>query len=357
MTTPRAALHAMIEPGRPWLRAVLIGAIVLSIAGATAGTLPTVAATGLPRAVEMLCSAIFAAEYAARLWSAPQRVPYAPMLLLDLVCLLPLPLVWLAPGATGPILLLQMLRFVRLARYSRGLQAVAAVFVAERGPLLASLVIGGGMLLLAATGMYLLEGAAQPDKLGSVPHAMYWAIITLATVGYGDIFPITPGGKIFAGIAAVSGIVFFALPVAIIASGFLEQIRRRDFVVSYGMVARVPLFAGLNAAAVIEVTGMLRASRMQKDAIILRVGDMGDAMYFIAAGQVEVVLPDRTVLLGEGDFFGEAAVLGNARRNASVLARTTCDLLTLDAADVLRLAGRHPAVGEALRAAAAARKA
>lgn len=223
------------------------------------------------------------------------------------------------------------------------------------GALAASLVIGGGMLLAAATGMYLLEGAVQPDKLGSIPIAMYWAIITLATVGYGDIYPVTAGGKVFAGMAAVSGIVFFALPVAIIATGFLDQIRRRDFIVSYAMVSRVPLFSRLDAAAVVELAALLKSRRIAADTIILREGDTGDEMFFITSGEVEVVLPDRLVTLRAGDFFGEAAVLGNARRNASVIARTSCELLGLAAADVLRLAGRQPQVGEALRDAAAAR--
>ena len=360
MKPPRAAVHAALEPGPLWVRVLLIGAIAVSIAGAVGATVPGVTWT-LP--VEAICTVIFAAEYAARLWTAPERTPAVtraalarqPALMLDLLGLLPLPLLLLTPGMTSVIVVLQMLRFLRLARYSMGLQAVGAVFVAERGPLLASLVIGGGMLLMAATGMYLLEGAAQPDRLGSIPLAMYWAVITLATVGYGDVYPVTAAGKIFAGLSAVSGIVFFALPVAIIATGFLEQIRRRDFIVSYGMVARVPLFAGLNAAAVAELTAMLKARRVQKDAIILRQGETGDGMFFIASGQVEVVLPDRLVTLQDGNFFGEAAVLGNTRRNATVIARTRCELLGLDAADVLRLAGKYPAVGAALRAAAAAR--
>ena len=92
--------------------------------------------------------------------------------------------------------------------------------------------------------MYLLEGDAQPEKLLPISLAMYSAIINLATVGYGDIHPVTAAGKVFARTAAVSGIVFFALPVAFIATAFQHQIRRRDFIVSYAMVARVPLLRG-----------------------------------------------------------------------------------------------------------------
>lgn len=362
----RQTIERAIEPGLPWLRALFIGAILASLFAAIASTAPMGRSLAWPVAVEALCSVIFLAEYLLRLWTVAPRagasrgratlwLARSPLMLVDLVGLLPLFLLLLVPSQTGLILLLQMTRFLRLARYSTGLQAVGMVFVAERGPLAASLVIGGGMLLAAATGMYLLEGTAQPDKLGSIPLAMYWAIITLATVGYGDIYPVTTAGKVFAGAAAVSGIVFFALPVAIIATGFLHQIRRRDFIVSYAMVARVPLFSRLDAGAVVELAGLLKARRLAPDTIILRQGDTGDEMFFIASGEVEVVLPDRVVVLHTGDFFGEAAVLGNARRNATVIARSACELLALGAADVLRLAGRQPQVGEALRAAVAAR--
>lgn len=222
MTSLRATLHTAFEPGHSLASGVLIGAIVLSIAGAVIGTAPAGATSGIPLAIETLCSLIFAAEYLARLWTAPPtlrlRGAASPLLVLDLIGLLPVVMIWLTPEMPDMILMLQMLRFLRLSRFSRGLQAMGTVFVAERGPLFASLVAGGGMLLTAATGMYLLEGHVQPDKLGSIPLAMYWAIITLATVGYGDIYPVTSAGKIFAGICAVSGIVFFALPVAIFAS-------------------------------------------------------------------------------------------------------------------------------------------
>ncbi len=363
MPTPRATVFALLEPGKPWVRALLIASILVSIAAASAATLPGVGR--VPVIIEAACMAVFVIEYGLRLWTAPER-PFgavgrgaaarSPLMVLDLLGLLPGVLLVLRPDLTALILALQMLRFLRLSRFSHGLQAVGAVLVAEREALLGSLAIGAGMVMFAATGMYLLESSAQPDKLGSIPQAMYWAIVTLATVGYGDVFPITGGGKIFAGLSAVSGIVFFALPVAIIATGFLEQIRRRDFIISYGMLARVPLFAGLEAAAVIELTELLKSRRVQRNAIIIRKDDTGDAMFFIIAGQVEVVLSDRLVILQEGDFFGEAAILGNTRRNATIIARTICELLVLDAADVLRFSARHPSVDQTLRAAALARE-
>jgi voltage-gated potassium channel len=202
-----------------------------------------------------------------------------------------------------------------------------------------------------------LEGSVQPDKLGSVPAAMYWAVVTVATVGYGDIVPMTPSGKIFAGFMIVCGLIFFALPVAIIATGFLAEIRRRDFIVSYGMVARVPAFMGLDAAAHSELVGLLRARKFPREAIIIQKGDEGDSMYFIASGEAEVVLPDRTVTLHQGDFFGEVAVLGRVKRTATVIASSVCELLVLDAADVHKFMEQNPRVADTLKKAVSARSA
>jgi voltage-gated potassium channel len=369
MRTLRPSVFEAIEPGIPAFKAVSIGAIILSILAAVTTTMSEMAGSPALTSIEAVCSVVFVAEYVLRLWTAPEmplahgmsasafRAAYArtPLMLIDLAGLLPIALAWLAPQQAGIILFLQTFRFFRLARYSPALETVGRVLASERRPLLASAIVGCGMLLTTSTGMYILEHQAQPDNFGSIPQAMYWAIVTLATVGYGDVVPVTQGGKIFAGVTIIAGLIFFALPVGIIASGFLAEIRHRDFVVSYGMVARVPLFAGLDATALAELAALLKARKLPKDSIIVRKGDDGDAMYFVASGQVEVVLPENPVILQDGDFFGEMAVLGNAKRNATVIARTPCELLVLDAADVLRFAGRHPYVDSALRAAMAAR--
>jgi voltage-gated potassium channel len=95
------------------------------------------------------------------------------------------------------------------------------------------------------------------------------------------------------------------------------------------MVARVPLFSTLDAVAVSEIASMLKARKVPRDAIILRKGDKGESMFFIGHGEVEVIVPDGSVSLREGDFFGEMAVLGKTRRTATVIARQPCELLAL----------------------------
>ncbi|WP_162918216.1 cyclic nucleotide-gated ion channel [Taklimakanibacter deserti] len=373
----RRRVYEIIEPGirrdspALWFERASILIILASVAGAVGSTVPGLDPRILAnlRNAELVFGLFFLCEYAARLWTAPEHPVFggekgrgliaylaSPLMLLDLVGVLPLLLLIARPQASGPILIFQVLRFFRLARYSPALATVGRVLSNEWRPLMAAGLIGLGLLLVAATGMYLIEHDVQPDRLGSIPAAMYWAVVTVVTVGYGDVVPVTPLGKLFTGFVMLCGLIFFALPVAIIATGFLAEIRRRDFIVNYGMVARVPAFTGLDGAALAELVSLLRARKFPPDTIIIRKGDEGDSMYFIASGEVEVVLPRRSIRLTEGDFFGEVAVLGRVRRTATVIARRTAELLVLDAADVVKFMEQNPRVEAVLREAMTARQ-
>ena len=374
----RRTVYDILEPGTRGdtlsiaFDRLSIAVILASIACAVVATEPSVGSTWQRdlRFAEYGFGAFFAIEYALRLWTAPEHplldklpplrsrleLALQPLLILDLVGVLPLVLMIVAPEWSDTILVLQVIRFFRLSRYSPALATVGRVLVAEWRPLIAAGLIGLGMLLIAGTVMYLLEREAQPDRFGGVVEAMYWAVVTIATVGYGDVVPVTPLGKLAASAVIVAGIIFFALPVAIIATGFLAEIRRRDFIVSYGMVARVPLFSRLDAAAISELASMLKARKVPREAVIIRKGDEAESMYFIASGEVEVVLPDRTVPLYQGDFFGEMAVLGRTKRTATVIAKRPCELLVLDAGDVLKFMEHNPRVEAAVHEAMAARR-
>ena len=374
----RRTVYDILEPGTRGdtlsiaFDRLSIAVILASIACAVVATEPSVGSIWQRdlRFAEYGFGAFFAIEYALRLWTAPEHplldklpplrsrleLALQPLLILDLVGVLPFVLMIVAPEWSDTILVLQVIRFFRLSRYSPALATVGRVLVAEWRPLIAAGLIGLGMLLIAGTVMYLLEREAQPDRFGGVVQAMYWAVVTIATVGYGDVVPVTPLGKLAASAVIVAGIIFFALPVAIIATGFLAEIRRRDFIVSYGMVARVPLFSRLDAAAISELASMLKARKVPRDAVIIRKGDEAESMYFIASGEVEVVLPDRTVPLYQGDFFGEMAVLGRTKRTATVIAKRSCELLVLDAGDVLKFMEHNPRVEAAVHEAMAARR-
>src|SRR5260370_37105348 len=117
-----------------------------------------------------------------------------------------------------------------------------------------------------------------------------------------------------------------ALPVGIIATAFSEQIHRRDFVVTWGMVARVPLFAGLDAAAIAEIMRLLRAQTVEAGELIVRRGDNAHSMNFVAGGQVGIDLKGKDIRLGVGHFFGEIAVLRPARRVSNVGALSSTHL-------------------------------
>jgi voltage-gated potassium channel len=313
---------------------------------------------------------IFTIEYAMRLWCAPEdpryrnmgvlagRVQYAltPMMVIDFFAV--------APGYVAlfvPVLDLRFLRLVRLlrllkiARYSPALSTLAQVIIDERRALVGSLLLLFCATVFAAATMHAVEGAAMPKQFGTIPGAMWWAIQTLTTVGYGDTVPITPAGRAVAGVTMVIGVGLIALPVGIIATGFVSTVHRRDFVVTFGMLARVPLFAGFSAGVLGEILSLLKSQTISAGGIISARGERAAAMYFIVSGEVDVELPQRTLEFGPGDFFGELALLRETMRTATVIARTPTRLLTLSAVDFSRLLRHHPALEERLKTAPALR--
>jgi voltage-gated potassium channel len=230
----------------------------------------------------------------------------------------------------------------RLIRYAPGLASLQRV-IADSRPALLSVLLGFCIvLLLSATLGYLLERASQPQAFGSIPAALWWAIVTLTTTGYGDVVPMTAAGRALAGVVMISGIVVFALWAGILATGFAEETRRREFLRTWDLVATVPFFQNIGTTVIADVARLLRAREYSAGAVIVRRGEPGDCMYFIASGEVEVQLRPEPVLLGPGDFFGEVALLTGGPRNATIVAVQPCTLLSLDIADFRELLGRQP---------------
>ena len=223
-----------------------------------------------------------------------------------------------------------------------GLRQLRRVLVQESGPLLSVLVILLMVLFLASVAAYYLERDVQPATFGSVPAALWWAVVTLTTVGYGDVVPITPLGRLVAAVVMICGLGVFGLWTGILATGFAAQTRRDNFLKTWESVSKVPFFAALGPAAIADVTHMLRIMDLPSRTMIIRKGQVGDCMYFIAAGEVEVDLPGKKVRLGEGAFFGEMALLGNNLRSASITTTRVSRLLVLDLVDFRMLMARHP---------------
>jgi voltage-gated potassium channel len=184
--------------------------------------------------------AAFSLEYAVRLWAAGENPLYAGLFgrlrymfsfpaLLDLAALLPGLLSWM--GSEGFVLrlfrLIRIFRVARLGRYSEALSAITEAVRSRRYGLMMSLSAAGIVLLLASTLLYVVEGAIQPEAFGSIPRAMWWAVATLTTVGYGDVTPVTVLGRLLAGLTAMTGIGLIAMPTGILAAAFSDVMQQK----------------------------------------------------------------------------------------------------------------------------------
>jgi voltage-gated potassium channel len=240
----------------------------------------------------------------------------------------------------------------KLVRYSPGLASLERVISNARQALLSVLLGFGILLLLAASLAYLLERSTQPDVFGSIPAALWWAIVTMTTTGYGDAVPQTVLGRMLAGVVMISGIAVIALWAGILATGYFEETRRREFLRTWDLVAKVPFFHNVGAAAIADVAQLLRPRDYPTGAVVVRRGERGDCMYFVAAGEVEIRVRPESIRLGPGDFFGELALLTGDPRNATIVAVRPCTLLRLDIVDFRQLLGRQPELASIIRAAA-----
>ncbi len=307
-------------------------------------------------ALETLAAVIFTIEYALRIWIAPeskrllQRTPaqarrdylVSPRGVIDLLAIAPFWLGLATPMGPDVLLQLQVLRILKLMRYSSAIETLGSVLRNEIRPLIAAGVIMLTLLVLFSTLMYLAERHAQPDKFGSSLDALWWGVVTLATVGYGDTVPITAVGKMLGGVTVILGLGMFALPAAILASGFAEEIRKRNFVVTWNLVAKVPLFSDLPAIRIAEIAAMLKPRSAERGEAIVRKGERADCMYFIVSGEADVIVPPSPVRLHSGDFFGEIALLVDTRRTADVIAVTFNQLLMLPVSDFRNLLAAYP---------------
>jgi voltage-gated potassium channel len=353
--------------------AFIVMLILLNIAAFIAETVPRLEAAYGPwfHAFEVVSVAIFTIEYVLRLWSgiempylarlpawrARLRLARRPMLIIDLAAVLPFYLSQIFTLDLRVLRVLRLLRFLKLSRYSPAMHSLLRVLSNERRAL-----IGAGLLLLAAvlfasTGMYFIEGHAQPDRFGSVPDASWWAIATLTTVGYGDVTPITPLGRLFGSIVMVTGLCILALPVAIIASGFTQEVNRRDFVVTWSLMSRIPLLADLDASEVGQIMPLLHAHNLPPNVEVMAEGSEARAMYFIASGKIRMRSGEREAIYSAGDFFGVVAMLENDVHRGRFVTLSKCRLLKLHREDFHRLETANRQLAVNLRKEAAMRRA
>ncbi|GAB6166676.1 ion transporter [Thermostilla marina] len=170
---------------------------------------------------ELATVVAFTVEYVVRLWVADSKIRFVFSFfgLIDLAAILPF---YVAAGMDLRVLrifrMMRLFRVFKLVRYTRALERFARAFWLIRHELCVYLIVSGFVLYVAAAGIYYFEGETQPESFGSIFHCLWWAIVTLTTVGYGDCYPVTVGGRIFTSVLVVLGIGVVAVPSGLLAS-------------------------------------------------------------------------------------------------------------------------------------------
>ena len=244
----RRRVHVQLDP-RAWpkrglspVNKLLASVILVGTAAVILDTEPELADRygALFLGVELGIGVVFAVEYVARVWAAAEcasdrpdwlkRVRFAVSKsgLIDLLVIV----ATLAPFLGSEAIALRLLRLMRLlqlaklGRMSAAMRHLVGAVASRRDELALTILLALCLMTAGATALFWLEGEAQPDKFGSIPRALWWAVITLTTIGYGDVFPITPLGKIVAAIVAFTGIGLIAMPTGILAAAFSDAVQR-----------------------------------------------------------------------------------------------------------------------------------
>ncbi|HET7714900.1 MAG TPA: cyclic nucleotide-gated ion channel [Bauldia sp.] len=343
----------------------LIVLILVNVVAAILETVPSV--VGEHRAlfnfIEHFSLAVFGIEYAIRLWTCVELPRYrvmpawraraayivTPAAIIDFIAIAPFFLGLFLDLNLRTLILLRLLRLFKLGRYSTGFQSLIEAVRRERQALLAGFLLLFSVVLIAASLAYVAERSAQPEAFGSIPAAVWWALETVTTVGYGDVTPKTLPGRIIGGLTMITGILMIALPVAIIGSSFAEVVRQRSFVVTFGLIARMPLFAGLPADVLSELLGVVKAMTVESGTPIIAAGSNDDGLYIVAAGNVELDDQGTRRRLGTGSVFGTGPVYDAPGSRLPALSLTRVKLLMIERNDLLDLVARYPELAVHLR--------
>jgi voltage-gated potassium channel len=194
-------------------------------------------------ALELVVGVFYSVEYFARAWTAAESPRYgpgwrgllryirSPIAIVDLISIATsflTPAAGLQPYLLRAFRVARILRIAKLGRMSNAMSYLIEAMMARRYELLFSLFVSLTFMVFSASLLYLVEGPAQPDKFGSIPRALWWATAALTTIGYGDVYPITVAGRIFAAMTAVAGIGLVAMPTGIMAAAFSEAVQRHS---------------------------------------------------------------------------------------------------------------------------------
>lgn len=221
----------------------ILSLIFLNVIAVIAGSVQSIQTRHGPflRIFNVLSVVVFTVEYLARMWSCTAdplfrnpvngRLKYAvgPMPIIDLLAILPfyLPFVGVDLRSFRVLRLIRIFRIAKIGRYYASLNLIKHVLKDKKEELMLATGLMVILLVLSSTVLHFFEGPVQPEAFSSIPATMWWSVSTLTTVGYGDIYPITPFGKLFASFIAILGVAMFALPTGILGAGFVEAIQER----------------------------------------------------------------------------------------------------------------------------------
>ena len=359
----RLKVYELLEPAAPsdtWSRLIDYFLVFLIIGNAVAFAIDTVDFIheewgDLINLFTVFSIVIFTFEYVLRIWSSVevlhgQNVPdwqkrikhfFHPLQLIDLAVLVTF---WFASFLPYDLRVLRIVRlvvFFRMARYSPALQTLGAVIQSEWQALVSTLMIMFSLVLIAATGIYFIERDIQPEVFGNVPAATWWAIATLTTVGFGDVVPITPLGKIFGGLVMIFGLGMFALPIGILSTGFAQHSNQRNFVRTWKQIARIPLFSRLNNDLLQKIVDMIHQEHFVAGTQILEEGDEVNRLNIVVNGEMLVEGPTGKRLIGKGSYYGELALVQQRESRAKVICHTDCDIIYIKNTDFTKLLRDH----------------
>jgi voltage-gated potassium channel len=324
-------------------------------------------------AIVVLVAAIFFGEYLVRLWAAPESTRYTGLSdgmarlrwalsingLIGLLAIFPVLAITFSSinvsHEWAPIFCVFWI--LKLSVHAPAMTTLARVIANEHATLASVVIIFIMVLVTAAVLVHMLEREHQPNVFGNIPESLWWAVVTLTTTGYGDVVPQTVGGRMVGSLVMVSGIVVLALLTGILATGFAEEERRREYLRVWDQVTRVPMFAELGTVTLSEIVSKLRVRHYPPRIVVVRRDEPGDSMFFISEGEVEVRLPHGAVPLRQGGFFGEMALLDRLPRSATVVTTRPTTLLVLYASDFYEVAANIPSLVDAVEREARRRRA
>jgi voltage-gated potassium channel len=265
---------------------------------------------------EIVTVTIFSLEFLGRMWVSDMRYPtkyrwqayrkflLTPMAWIDLLAIIPFFIAFVVNLDLRHIRILRMVRLLRvfnLSKYSHSLRLINRIIIEKKQELAATFLLFLSVLIVSATAMHWLEKEVQPDKFPTILHSCWWAVITLTTIGYGDIYPITAAGRFLGAAVVILGVIITAIPVGIVSSGFVQKMEETNYRRRI-TAARRRMRDAFYKKYVPEIACKVRRGQLSVDAVKVNLELSEEDLYKIAEGNNEfrfrykrVVIYGRTV--------------------------------------------------------------